>query len=64
LQLLLAAHAEGLGGNWICWPLYAQEAARQALELPVTWEPQAMFFLGVPDEQPELPIRKLSIITI
>ncbi len=64
LQLLLAAHAEGLGGNWICWPLYAQEAARQALELPVTWEPQAMFFLGVPDEQPELPMRKLSIITI
>jgi F420 biosynthesis protein FbiB-like protein len=49
LQLLLAAHAEGLGGNWICWPLYAQEAARAALELPDTWEPQAMFFLGYAD---------------
>jgi len=46
LQLLLAAHAEGLGGNWICWPLYAQEVAREALGLPETWEPQAMFFLG------------------
>jgi coenzyme F420-0:L-glutamate ligase/coenzyme F420-1:gamma-L-glutamate ligase len=52
LQLLLAAHAEGLGGNWICWPLYAQEAARRALELPETWEPQAMFFLGYADVEP------------
>jgi coenzyme F420-0:L-glutamate ligase / coenzyme F420-1:gamma-L-glutamate ligase len=50
LQLLLAAHAEGLGGNWICWPLYAQEAAREALELPNTWEPQGMFILGYADE--------------
>lgn len=52
LQLLLAAHAEGLGGNWICWPLYAQAATRAALELPETWEPQAMFFLGHADEAP------------
>jgi F420 biosynthesis protein FbiB-like protein len=52
LQLLLAAHAEGLGGNWICWPLYAQEAARKALELPETWEPQGMLFLGYADGEP------------
>jgi nitroreductase len=52
LQLLLAAHAEGLGGNWICWPLYAQEATRDALSLQETWEPQAMFFLGYADEEP------------
>jgi coenzyme F420-0:L-glutamate ligase / coenzyme F420-1:gamma-L-glutamate ligase len=54
LQLLLAAHAEGLGGNWICWPLYAQEATRTALELPETWEPQALYFLGYPDETPKI----------
>jgi len=53
LQLLLAAHAEGLGGNWLCWPLYAQEATRAALNLPGTWEPQAMFFLGYADEEPQ-----------
>jgi len=53
LQLLLAAHAEGLGGDWICWPLYAQEAARAALDLPDTWEPQAMFFLGYTDGEPK-----------
>ena len=52
LQLLLAAHSEGLGGNWICWPLYAQEAAREALELPNTWEPQGMFILGYADAEP------------
>ncbi len=52
LQLLLAAHAEGLGGNWICWPLYAQEAARAALDLPEAWEPQAMFLFGYTDEKP------------
>jgi coenzyme F420-0:L-glutamate ligase/coenzyme F420-1:gamma-L-glutamate ligase len=51
--LLLAAHAEGLGGNWICWPLYAQAETRTALNLPETWEPQAMVFLGYPDEAPK-----------
>ena len=53
LQLLLAAHAEGLGGNWICWALYAQEATRSALHLPEDWEPQAIYFLGYPNESPE-----------
>jgi coenzyme F420-0:L-glutamate ligase/coenzyme F420-1:gamma-L-glutamate ligase len=53
LQLMLAAHAEGLGSNWICWPLYAQEAIRVALELPEIWEPQAMYFLGYPIEPSE-----------
>ena len=58
LQLLLAAHAEGLGGNWICWALYAQEATRAALDLPEAWEPQAFYFLGYPDETPEIKDRK------
>ena len=53
LQLLLAAHAEGLGGNWICWPLYAQEETRAVLHLPETWEPQAMFFIGLQGELPK-----------
>jgi coenzyme F420-0:L-glutamate ligase / coenzyme F420-1:gamma-L-glutamate ligase len=63
LQLLLAAQAEGLGGNWICWPLYAQEATRTALELPETWEPQALYLLGYPAETPEdksiIPIKEI-----
>jgi F420 biosynthesis protein FbiB-like protein len=58
LQLLLAAHAEGLGGTWICWALYAQEATRTVLNLPEAWEPQAFYFLGYPDEMPEPQDRK------
>jgi len=53
LQLLLAAHAHGLGANWICWPLYAQETTIEALNLPATWEPQGMVFLGYPAEEPK-----------
>jgi len=58
LQLMLAAHAEGLGSNWICWPLYAQEATQDTLSLPETWEPQAMFFLGYADEEPKKKVLK------
>jgi F420 biosynthesis protein FbiB-like protein len=57
LQLLLAAHAEGLGGTWICWPLFAPDETRCALGLAVEWEPQGMIFLGYPDEEPEKPER-------
>lgn len=63
--LLLAAHAEGLGGNWICWPLYAQEETRKALELPETWEPQAMVFIGWADETPKnKELKSLEEVTI
>ncbi|PWH11719.1 MAG: hypothetical protein DDG60_16850 [Anaerolineae bacterium] len=53
LQLLLAAHARGLGTNWLCWPLYAQAETIRALELPPTWLPQAMIFMGLPAEEPK-----------
>lgn len=53
MQLILAAHAEGLGANWICWPLYAQKETRVSLELPETWEPQAMVIVGYADETPK-----------
>ena len=52
LQLLLAAHAEGLAGVWTCGPLFAPRAVRDALHLDASWEPQAMFFIGHPDQQP------------
>jgi F420 biosynthesis protein FbiB-like protein len=58
LQLLLAAHAEGLGGVWVCSPLFVQETIRSVLALPETWEPQAMFFIGYPDSKPEARHRK------
>jgi coenzyme F420-0:L-glutamate ligase/coenzyme F420-1:gamma-L-glutamate ligase len=52
LQLLLAAHAEGLGGVWTCGPLFAPDAVRTSLTLPPTWTPQALLLLGYPNEIP------------
>jgi coenzyme F420-0:L-glutamate ligase / coenzyme F420-1:gamma-L-glutamate ligase len=58
LQLLLAAHAEGLGGVWACWPLFAKETIQVTLNLSETWEPQAIFFIGYPDDRPNPRERK------
>jgi coenzyme F420-0:L-glutamate ligase / coenzyme F420-1:gamma-L-glutamate ligase len=65
LQLLLAAHAEGLGGVWACWPLFAQETICKTLNLPENWEPQGMFFVGyakdIPDGRERKPIHEITI---
>jgi F420 biosynthesis protein FbiB-like protein len=53
LQLLLAVHAEGLGGVWACWPLFAQQVICRTLGLSNSWEPQAMFFVGYPSDIPK-----------
>jgi F420 biosynthesis protein FbiB-like protein len=58
MQLLLAAHAEGLGSVWVCSPLFAQDSVQAVLDLPKTWEPQAMYFLGYPAETPQARERK------
>lgn len=49
-QLLLAAHAEGLGACWVCAPLFTPEIVRQELDLPDAWEAQGVLILGWPDE--------------
>lgn len=48
--LLLAAHAEGLEGVWLCAPLFQPELVRQVLELPESWHPQGLLLMGAPDE--------------
>jgi F420 biosynthesis protein FbiB-like protein len=48
-HLLLAAHAEGLGAVWVCSPLFTPQTIQRVLNLPVAWEPQAMFFVGYSD---------------
>jgi F420 biosynthesis protein FbiB-like protein len=58
LQLLLAAHAEGLGGVWACWPLFAQNLVQKTLAIPASWEPQAMMFIGYPEGTTVLRERK------
>src|ERR1043165_200814 len=65
LQLLLAAHAEGLGGVWVCSPLFVQETIQRTLNISATWEPQAMMFVGYPDAEPKEKILKdIESITI
>jgi F420 biosynthesis protein FbiB-like protein len=66
LQLLLAVHAEGLAGVWTCGPLFAPRAVRQALGAQSSWEPQAMFFVGRPDQAPREKVLKplVSIMQI
>lgn len=49
-NLLLAAHAHGLGACWMCAPLFAAGAVRSALDLPESWEPQGLVLLGWPAE--------------
>lgn len=58
MQMLLAAHAEGLGGVWVCSPLFVQETVQNSLDLPKAWEPQAMFFIGYPQDIPDARERK------
>jgi len=53
LQLQLAAHAEGLASVWTCGPLFSPVTVRAALDLPESWEPQAMFFIGYAAEEPK-----------
>jgi coenzyme F420-0:L-glutamate ligase / coenzyme F420-1:gamma-L-glutamate ligase len=48
-NLMLAAHAEGLGACWLCAPLFAPDTVRASLDLPTDWEPQGLLTLGYPD---------------
>jgi len=45
-NLLLAAHAHGLGACWMCAPLFVPEIVSAALDLPEDWQPQALITLG------------------
>lgn len=49
-NLLLAAHAAGLGACWMCAPLFVPALVRQVLTLPEVWQPQAILTLGYPAE--------------
>lgn len=51
--LLLAAHAAGLGGVWLCSPLFAPEQVRSVLDLPDEWDPEGLILLGYPASMPE-----------
>lgn len=49
-NMLLAAHAHGLGACWMCAPLFCPQVVRTTLDLPEDWDPQGMISLGYPAE--------------
>lgn len=49
-NILLTAHAEGLGGCWVCAPLFVPALVREELGLHPDWEPQGMILLGYPQD--------------
>jgi F420 biosynthesis protein FbiB-like protein len=52
-NLLLLAHAEGLGACWVCAPLFVPKLVQETLYLPEDWEPQGLVTLGYPAETRE-----------
>ncbi len=50
-NLLLAAHHVGLGACWMCAPLFVPDLVRTVLNLPDSWQPQALITLGYPAEE-------------
>ncbi len=49
-NMLLAAHALGLGACWLCGPLFCPATVRHTLALPDDWRPQGLVTLGYPAE--------------
>lgn len=49
-NLLLAGHALGLAGCWMCAPLFCPEVVKNVLDLPADWQPQGLITLGYPAE--------------
>lgn len=45
-NLLLAAHALGLGACWMCAPLFSSDTVKGVLGLPSDWQPQALVTVG------------------
>jgi len=50
-NLLLLAHALGLGACWMCAPLFCPDIVRETLLLPDDWEAQALITIGMPAEE-------------
>jgi len=57
-NLLLTAHAKGLGACWYCAPGFCKETVREVLKIPDSVEPQAFVILGYPAETPSVPKKK------
>ncbi len=59
-NLLLAAHARGLGGYLKGAPLFCRDAVTEALDLPPGWQPAFLVLLGYPAED-SMPMSRSAI---
>jgi coenzyme F420-0:L-glutamate ligase/coenzyme F420-1:gamma-L-glutamate ligase len=57
-NVLLVAHAKGLGACWLCSPIFCKNSVQGALKLPNDVEPQALIAIGYPAETREPPQKK------
>ena len=57
-NILLAAHAAGLGACWMCAPLFCSPAVVEAVGAPAHWQAQALLTLGYPASKGKPPIRR------
>ena len=58
-NMLLAAHAMGLGACWFCAPGFCKENVRKVLKIPDDVESEALIAMGYPAEKPPVPPKKL-----
>lgn len=63
-NLLLAAHASGLGACWMCAPLFCPDVVVDTLSLPEDWQPQGLITLGYPAQEREKTRRPLSDVVV
>lgn len=59
-NLLLCAHAQGLGACWMTGPLVAAEPLGELLEVPRGWVLSALVPVGVPAEEPPAPPKRAA----
>lgn len=59
-NLLLAAHAGGLGACWMCAPMFCQDTVAAVLRLPASWQPQALITVGHPASNGKPALRRAA----
>ncbi|HEU0073115.1 MAG TPA: nitroreductase family protein [Dehalococcoidia bacterium] len=57
-NILVAAHAAGLGACWMCAPLFCSDAVVEAVGAPVRWQAQALLTLGYPASKGKPAVRR------
>lgn len=63
-NVLLMAHALGLGACWMCAPLFCPDVVQSALDLPSDWEAQALITIGFPAEEKTKPRKSIEDLTL